>query len=61
MSTNRDEVAGKVKQAAGDLTDNEDLKREGKEQETAGKAKQAVEDAADSVKDGVDKIKNKFS
>ena len=33
---NKDQVKGKVKQAVGDLTDNEDLKKEGKADEKAG-------------------------
>ena len=47
MSGEADKIKGKVKQAAGDLTDDKDLKREGKVDEAAGK----VKDAVDSVKD----------
>jgi uncharacterized protein YjbJ (UPF0337 family) len=47
MSGDADKIKGRVKQAAGDLTDNDDLKREGKVDEAAGK----VKDAVDSVKD----------
>lgn len=47
-----DEIKGKLKQAAGDLTDDKDLKREGKVDEASGK----VKDAVDSVKD---KIQNR--
>jgi uncharacterized protein YjbJ (UPF0337 family) len=42
-----DEAKGKVKQAAGDLTDDDDLKREGKADELAGKAKDAIDDVKD--------------
>ncbi|MEP6625454.1 MAG: CsbD family protein [Acidimicrobiia bacterium] len=49
-----DEVKGKAKQAAGDLTDNSDLRREGKGDEAAGKLKQKVEDAKDWVEDKID-------
>lgn len=48
---NADEVKGRIKQAAGDLTDNKDLKREGKTDEVAGK----VKDAVDTVKDHLNK------
>ena len=47
MSGETDEAKGRVKQAVGDLTDDKDLKREGKLDEVAGKAK----DAVDKVKD----------
>jgi uncharacterized protein YjbJ (UPF0337 family) len=47
MSGDADKIKGRVKQAAGDLTDDDDLKREGKVDEAAGK----VKDAVDSVKD----------
>jgi uncharacterized protein YjbJ (UPF0337 family) len=33
-----EEIKGKVKQVAGDVTDNDDLRREGKAQEEKGKA-----------------------
>lgn len=52
-----DEFKGRAKEAAGDLTDNKDLQREGKTDKTAGKAKQKVEDAKDWVEDKIDDIK----
>lgn len=61
MSGNADKIQGRVKQAAGDLTDNEDLKNEGERDEAAGKVKNAVDDAAGKVRDGVDSIKDKLS
>ena len=39
MDSKLDQAKGKVKQAAGDLTDNVDLKREGKIDEASGNAK----------------------
>ncbi len=56
-----DEAKGRIKQAAGDLTDNDDLKREGKADQTAGKVKGAFEDAADKAGDAVDKVKDKLT
>ena len=50
MAGEADKVKGHVKEAAGDLTDDKDLKREGKVDEMAGK-----------VKEGVDKIKDKLT
>jgi uncharacterized protein YjbJ (UPF0337 family) len=56
-----DELKGRAKQAAGDLTDNDDLKREGKMDEKGGKVKQAAENAKDKIEEGVDKVKDKLS
>jgi uncharacterized protein YjbJ (UPF0337 family) len=51
MST--DEARGRLKEAAGDLTDDDDLKREGKVDRAEGAAKRKVDEAADKVKDVV--------
>jgi uncharacterized protein YjbJ (UPF0337 family) len=59
--TNMDEAKGRIKQAAGDLTDNDDLKREGKADETAGKVKGTVDKVADKAGDAVDKVKDKLT
>ena len=45
-----DNMKGKVKEAAGDLTDDKDLKREGK-----------VDQGSAKVKSGVDKVKDKLT
>ncbi len=58
MSGEADKISGRMKQAAGDLTDNEDLKNEGKKDEAAGKVKDFVDDAKDKANDAVDSIKN---
>jgi uncharacterized protein YjbJ (UPF0337 family) len=52
-----DELKGRAKEAAGDLTDDRDLKREGKSDKAAGKVKQKVEEAKDWVEDKVDDLK----
>jgi uncharacterized protein YjbJ (UPF0337 family) len=49
MSGKGDEAKGRVKQAAGDLTDDKDLKREGKVDELAGKAKGKVDEVRDRI------------
>jgi uncharacterized protein YjbJ (UPF0337 family) len=46
-----DELKGRAKEAAGDLTDDEELEREGKIDQVTGKAKEKIEKAADKVKD----------
>jgi uncharacterized protein YjbJ (UPF0337 family) len=50
------EVAGKAKQAAGDVTDDPKLRREGVAQEAKGDLQKAVGKAKDAVKKTVDDI-----
>lgn len=50
MVDNLDELKGRTKEAAGDLTDNDELKREGKIDKGKGKAKEFVDDVADKFK-----------
>ena len=54
-----DEAKGKAKQAAGDLTGNDDLNREGTVDEKAGEARQKLSDAGEKVGDGVEKVADK--
>jgi uncharacterized protein YjbJ (UPF0337 family) len=60
MSGQTDQAKGRVKQAAGDLTGNDDLEREGKIDEAAGKTKEFVGDAKESVEDAVDNVRKKL-
>lgn len=46
-----DEAKGRVKEAAGDLTGNRELKDEGKVDRASGKVKGAVGDVADKAKE----------
>jgi uncharacterized protein YjbJ (UPF0337 family) len=48
-----DDAKGRVKQAAGDLTDNDRLKNEGKVDRATGSLKNKIGDAADKVKEAV--------
>ncbi len=48
-----DTAKGRIKQAAGDITGDRELHREGKVDEAAGKAKEKVGDAAEKVKDAL--------
>lgn len=43
MTANRDEITGKLKQAAGDLTDDRKLHREGTIDKAAGTAKRFID------------------
>lgn len=58
--SNADDLKGRVKEAAGDLTDNEDLEREGKTDRAAGKAKDLLEDAKEKVEDAIDAVKDRL-
>jgi len=60
MDNDLDQAKGRIKQAAGDLTDNPDLKREGKADEKAGKVKEFFDDVKDKLDEGVDKVKDRF-
>ena len=55
MSGKADELKGRVKEAIGDLTDNQKLKESGKADKAAGKVKQSVERAIDKVRDTIKK------
>jgi len=48
-----DELKGRVKEAAGALTGDKKLKREGKADQAVGKIKQKVEKVIDKVKDAL--------
>jgi len=50
-----DQAKGRIKEAAGALTGDRGLKREGKVDQAAGKVKDAVTKAADSVKRAVNR------
>jgi uncharacterized protein YjbJ (UPF0337 family) len=52
-----DELKGRAKQAAGDVVDNDDLRRSGKRDQASGKTKKAVEHAKDKVEEGVDRAR----
>ncbi len=48
-----DEVKGRIKEAVGNLTDDEALEREGKVDQAAAEVKEKVDKAAEAVKDKV--------
>lgn len=54
-----DEIKGRVKEAAGALTGNKDLQRDGKADSAAGKVKDVVDSARDKASDAVDSIREK--
>lgn len=48
-----DDMKGRAKEAAGDITDDDSLKNEGKVDRASGSVKDKVGDAADKAKDAV--------
>jgi uncharacterized protein YjbJ (UPF0337 family) len=52
---NEDDLKGRVKEAAGDLTGDKDLQREGQVDQATGKVKDKIDDVADKAKDAVNK------
>lgn len=59
MDSNTDDLKGRAKEAVGDLTDDADLKREGKADRASGKLKDVVEKAESKAKDLIDDVKDK--
>ena len=55
MSKKAEDLKGRAKEAAGSVTDNDDLRREGKVDQASAKVKEKAEDAVDAVKDKVDR------
>jgi uncharacterized protein YjbJ (UPF0337 family) len=55
MAGEVDKAKGRVKKAIGELTDDEDLKREGEIDQATGKVKEAVEKIADKARKVVGK------
>jgi uncharacterized protein YjbJ (UPF0337 family) len=50
MVDNADDLKGRVKEAAGYLTDDDDLKKDGKVDQGKGKVKDVVDNVADKFK-----------
>jgi len=61
VGSKADDAKGRVKEAAGDLTNKDDLKREGKKDQAGSKVKEFAEDAKEKVEDAVDTVKDKMS
>ena len=53
MAERIDEAKGRAKEAAGDLTDDEGLKKEGKVDRFVSDVKEKVDDVGDKIKDRV--------
>jgi uncharacterized protein YjbJ (UPF0337 family) len=55
MGTNADDAKGRVKRAAGEVTGDEDLKREGTVDKATGKAKDAADKVAEKARNVVNR------
>ena len=60
-SAQPDEIKGRIKEAAGALTDNKDLKREGKTDKAAANVKDGLDKVRDKIEDGVDAVKDRIN
>jgi len=49
-----EEMKGRMKEAAGDITGDKDLQREGKIDQGSAKTKRAIDTGADKIKDAID-------
>ena len=56
MSGKTDVVKGRIKEAAGALTGNDELRAEGKTDQAVGKVEQVAEKAVDKVKEAVKSV-----
>ncbi len=61
MTGETDDLKGRAKEAVGALADDDDLKREGKADQTAGAAKDKIGKAANWAEDKVDQAKDKLT
>lgn len=59
MAGEFDEAKGRAKEAAGALTDDDDLKNEGKVDKASGKVKDVVDNVKDKVEDAIDNRANR--
>jgi uncharacterized protein YjbJ (UPF0337 family) len=56
-----DKTKGHAKEAVGDLTGNESLKKEGRADRVGGSVKEKAGAAADKVEETVDRVKDKLA
>lgn len=55
MGENLDDIKGRAKEAAGDISGDKDLKREGKLDQVKSDAKETVDKVGDKVKDVINR------
>jgi uncharacterized protein YjbJ (UPF0337 family) len=59
MGSKTDKIKGRIKEAVGALTDNDDLKREGQRDQAVGEVKEVAASAAEQVQDTVARVAKK--
>lgn len=59
MTGKADEAKGRIKEAAGAITDNDQLRREGKIDQATGKVKQVAERAVEKVQEAAKNLNKK--
>jgi uncharacterized protein YjbJ (UPF0337 family) len=59
MAGKSEELKGRVKEAAGALTDDDKLRREGQIDQASGKVKKAVEKVVDKTREAAEKLNSK--
>jgi len=61
MKNKAEDLKGRAKEAAGDLTDNDELKAEGKADRASGGLKDKIGDIAEKAEDAVDRVKDRIT
>ncbi len=57
--SNKDEMKGRAKEAVGSITDDDEMRREGRNDQRAADLKKGVERAGEKAKDAIDKIRDR--
>jgi uncharacterized protein YjbJ (UPF0337 family) len=60
MGDKMDETKGRTKEAVGDLTDDDRLKREGKMDQAGASVKEKAREGKEAIEKGVDTVKEKI-
>ena len=60
MGSQMDDMKGRLKQAIGKITDDDEMEREGSTDRAGGKVKKAAEKTGDAVENGVDAVKDRL-
>ncbi|MCK9250636.1 MAG: CsbD family protein [Solirubrobacteraceae bacterium] len=61
MTTDTDRIKGRAKEAAGAVTDDDELRREGRADQQAGKVKEALGDVKDKAESAVDRVRDELT
>lgn len=56
----KDDLVGRAKEAMGSITDDDDLREEGRDDQRAAKVKDGIERAGEKAKDAVDDVRDRM-